>query len=134
MKAQTIAKVQTKPGDSQFWSGLIKVNDTFLDLGHFQLNNGANIRSWKDKWLGNFTLKQYYPSLYLITHKKHICVQSVFSTIPLNISFRRALVGNNINLWYNLVARVAHIRLINTEDKFIWGLHQNVIFFCEIHV
>jgi hypothetical protein len=128
MKSQTIVQVQKKPSDSRFSSGLLKVNDTFLDLGHFQLNNGANIRFWEVKWLGNFTLKQYYPSLYLITHKKYICVQSVFSTIPLNISFQRGLVGNNLNSWYNLVARVAHIRLINTEGKFLWDLHQTGIF------
>jgi hypothetical protein len=65
----------------------MKVKDTFLDLRRFQLNNGANIRFWEDKWLENFTLKQYYPSLYLITPKKHISVQSMFSIIPLNISF-----------------------------------------------
>jgi hypothetical protein len=136
MKSQTIVQVQKKPSDSQYWSGLLKVNDTFLDLGHFQLNNGANIRFWEGKWLKNFTLKQYYPSLYLITHKKYICVQSVFSTIPLNISFQRGLVGNNLNSWYNLVARVAHIRLINTEGKFLWDLHQTGIFLwnpCTMH-
>jgi hypothetical protein len=59
----------------------MKVKDTFLDLRRFQLNTGTNIRFVEDKWLGNFTLKQYYPSLYLITYTKHICVQSVFSTI-----------------------------------------------------
>jgi hypothetical protein len=52
----------------------------------------------------------------------------VFSTIPSNIFFFRGLVGNNLNLWHNLVARVAHIRLNNMEYKFIWGLHQNESF------
>jgi hypothetical protein len=46
-------------------------------------------------------------------------------TIPLNISFRRCLVGNNLNLWYKLIASVAHIRLNDVEDNFIWGLLQN---------
>jgi hypothetical protein len=53
---------------------------------------------------------------------------SVFSMIPLNISFRGGLVGNNHTLWYKLVARVAHIRLNDEHDKFNWGLHQNGIF------
>jgi hypothetical protein len=48
--------------------------------------------------------------------------------IPLNISFRRGLVGNNLTLWYKLVARVAHIRLNDVHDKFIWGLLQNGTF------
>jgi hypothetical protein len=38
------------------------------------------------------------------------------------------LVGNNLNLWYNLVAQVTQLRLNNLEDKFSWGLHQNGIF------
>jgi hypothetical protein len=46
-------------------------------------------------------------------------------TIPLNISFQRCLVGNNLNLWYKLIASVAHIRLNDVEDNFIWGLLQN---------
>jgi hypothetical protein len=37
-------------------------------------------------------------------------------------------VGNNLNMWYNLVAQVTNTRLTNMEDKFIWGLHQNEIF------
>jgi hypothetical protein len=78
--------------------------------------------------LGNSTLRELFPSLFSITRKKHISVASVFSTVPLNVSFRRGLVGNNLNEWHNLVARVANTRLSNMEDKFIWGLHQNGLF------
>jgi hypothetical protein len=78
--------------------------------------------------LGNFTLKELYPTLFAITGKKHISVASIFSTIPLNISFRRGLVGNNLNWWHKLVAQVSNTRLWNREDKFIWGLHQNGIY------
>jgi hypothetical protein len=120
-RSNTIAQVQRRQRDSHFWSGLLKIKDTFLNLGGFQLNNGHNIRLWEDKWMGNFTLKQLYPSL-VDYQEKHISVASVFSTVPLNISFRRGMVENNLNLWHNLVARVAHIRLNNMEDKFIWGL------------
>jgi hypothetical protein len=52
----------------------------------------------------------------------------MFSTISLNISFRRGLVGNNHTLWYRLDASVAHVRLIDGHDKFKWGLLQNGIF------
>ena len=46
----------------------------------------------------------------------------------LNISFRRGLVGNNLVSWYNLVARIAQVRLNEREDVFKWGLHQSGIF------
>jgi hypothetical protein len=34
-------------------------------------------------------------------------------------------VGDNLNCWHNLVARVENTRISNMEDKFIWGLHHN---------
>ena len=96
----------------------MKVKDKFLNLGSFQLNNGENIRFWEDKWLGKFTLSQQFPSLYNIARKKHISIAMVFSSMPLNISFRRGLVGNNLVSWYNLVARIAQVRLNEREDVF----------------
>jgi hypothetical protein len=122
---QTITHVRRKPGDSHFWSGLIKVKESFLSLGHIKLNNDENIRFWEDRWLGNFTLQHQYSSLYAITRRKNILMASVFSTTLLNISFRRGLVGNNLALWHMLVARVARIRLNGTRDKFIWDLLQS---------
>jgi hypothetical protein len=54
-----------------------------------------------------------------------VSVATVFHTILLNISFRRGLLGNNLNQWYMLMARVAHIRLNDVHDRFVWGLIQN---------
>jgi hypothetical protein len=34
-------------------------------------------------------------------------------------------VGNNLTLWYMLVARVVHISLNDVQDKFVWDLLQN---------
>jgi hypothetical protein len=87
LRTQTISHVQKKPGDSHFWSGLINVKEYFLSLGHFQLNNGGNIHFWEDRWLENFTLRQQYPSLYDITRRRNVSVASIFSTIPLSITF-----------------------------------------------
>jgi hypothetical protein len=44
MRDSTIAQVQRKPVDSHFWSGLMKVKDSFLNIGHFQLGNRHNVR------------------------------------------------------------------------------------------
>jgi hypothetical protein len=42
---QTIGNVdKKKPGDSHFWSGLMKVKNNFLRFGSFQFNNGSQIR------------------------------------------------------------------------------------------
>ena len=60
--------------------------------------------------------------------------RSIFSlqrfSIPfLQISlFRCGLVGNNLVSWYNLVARIAQVRLNDRGDVFKWGLLQSGIF------
>jgi hypothetical protein len=97
----------------------MRVKESFLSLGHIKLNNGESIHFWEDIWLGNFTLQQHYPSLYAITRRRNVSVALVFSSIPLNISFRRGLVGNNLSLWYRLAARVAHISLNEERYKFV---------------
>jgi len=96
LKNKTIGEVKWKPGDSHFLLGLMKVKDRFLHLSTFNLHNGTQIRLWEDRWFGNSTLKEQYPSLYNICRKKHISIASVFSSTPLNISFRRALVEENL--------------------------------------
>ena len=98
LRNRTIGQVTKKPGDSHFWSGLMKVKDQFLNLGVFHVNNGGTVRFWEDKWLGNFTLKEQYSSLYHIAHRKDTTVATVFERVPLNISFRRTLMGHNLIL------------------------------------
>jgi hypothetical protein len=122
---QTIGKVDRLPGDSHFWSGLMKVKDKFLRFGSFQLNNRTQIRFWEDKWIGNHAFKDQYPSLYNIMRRKSDTVAKVLSGVPLNVSFRRQLTGNNLVLWHSLVNRIVGVRLNNNADLFRWNLHQH---------
>jgi hypothetical protein len=119
---QTIGKVERKPGDSHFWTRLMKVKDNFLRFGSFQLNNGSQIRFWEDKWIGHHAFKDQYPSLYNIARGKSDTVEKVLSRVPLNISFRRQLTGNNLVMWYNLIHRIMRVRLNNQKDVFRWNL------------
>lgn len=59
------------------------------------VNNGDQVRFWADKWLGNTFFKDRYPSLYSVVRKRNSSIASVMSSIPLNVSFRRALVGQS---------------------------------------
>ncbi len=47
------------------------------------------------------------------------------STVPLNVSFRRALVGQNLIKWHNLCASIVHVNLIEEDDLFRWNHHQS---------
>jgi hypothetical protein len=56
-----------------------------------------------------------YPNLYRIVRRKNLSVAQVLSTTPLNVSFRRALVGENWEDWLDLVGKVMTVTL--TEHK-----------------
>jgi hypothetical protein len=43
----------------------------------------------------------------------------------LNVSFRRSLVGNNLQAWYHLVTKLVNVQLTDQRDHFIWYLKQN---------
>jgi hypothetical protein len=121
MQHKSIGHVQRKPEDSYFWSGLTRIKECFLEHGTFIINDGANTRFWEDRWIGVVPLKQQFPNLYRIIRHKHDSVASVFSKVPLNISFTRSLLGDNLVQWFNLVAKIAHVRLNERADVFGWG-------------
>lgn len=82
------------------------------------MNNREQIRFWEDKWLGNLPFKDKYPSLYTIVQRKCSSIASVMSSVPLNVSFRRALVGQNLVSWHDLCASIVHIQLNHSSNCF----------------
>jgi hypothetical protein len=91
-----------------------------LGIQNIDIQNQCLLSKWLFKLINENNLWQNI--------KKNISVAYVFSRIPLNITFHRDLVGNNLRLWHNLVGRIAHVRLNDREDMFKWSLHQNDIF------
>ncbi|WVZ77096.1 hypothetical protein U9M48_024997, partial [Paspalum notatum var. saurae] len=122
---KTLSQVEKMPGDSHFWSGLMEIKCQFLNLGSFILKNGIQIRVWEDTWLGIQTLKHQYHSLFNIVRNKHTTIAEVLSSSPLNIPFRRALLGDKLIDWHSLVLRVSNIMLQEENDIFIWDLPRN---------
>ena len=70
LKNNTLSQVCKRPGDSQFWSGLMEIKSQFLNLGSFILKNGTQVSIWEDTWLGDQPLKYQYPSVFNIVRKK----------------------------------------------------------------
>jgi hypothetical protein len=116
---KTLAEVESKPTDSPFWKGLMKIMGAFFTRGKFVVGSGEGVRFWEDKWLGDQTLATQYPQLYNIVHRKHDTVANVMGSIPLNIGFRRRLIGDK---WAHLCQRLMMINLNEDPDKFVWGL------------
>jgi hypothetical protein len=101
----------------------MNAKSSFLRYGSFHLNNRKQIRFWEDKWLGNFSFQQQYPSLYNIVRKGSDTIAQILSTIPLNISFCRYLSENNLALWNDLVFRVMVVQLNYSNDVFTYGTY-----------
>jgi hypothetical protein len=95
LKDKTLAHVEKKKGDSHFWPGLMDVMNLFLARGWFIVGDGSQTRFWEDLWIGDELLMTKYTSLYNIARRKNVTVAHVLSTVPLNISFRRVVVGEN---------------------------------------
>ena len=124
----TLAQVVKKPGDSHFLSGLMEAKEYFLPRGESRVNNGEQIRFWENWWLGNEPLMKQFPPLFNIARKKNQTMSSVLSTIPLNISFRRALVGDKLRMQLELVTLLVNVNMSDAEDKWDWKLGINLAF------
>ncbi len=103
----------------------MKVKNTFLGMGSWIVNDGQHIRFCEDKWLGHMAFRDKYPSLYAIVRRKSASIASVMGSVPLNVSFRRVLVGQNLTLWHDLCASIAHIQLDDSANCFRWNYNQN---------
>ena len=78
--------------------------------------------------MGNTTLASEYPSLYAIASDRHLTVATIFENTPINLRFRRNLVGINRDLWFHLVERLMRIQLTDGPDKFNWSLTPTGVF------
>jgi hypothetical protein len=101
------------------------IKDEVLAKGSFIIKDGTSTRVWDDTWIGVKPLKDTYPALYHIARDWHVTVSEDMSSRPLNISFRRSLVDNNLRQWIHLVARVSNVVLVDGKDCFNWLLRKN---------
>jgi len=97
----------------------MKVKRTFLLLGKFDLGDGSQMRFWEDSWITSRPLKYIFPALYNIVREKSASVRTVLSMAPLNIAFRRSLVGVNLQAWHDAVAMAINVQLTNQRDHFV---------------
>jgi hypothetical protein len=89
----------------------MEVTSMFLERGRFMAQDGTQTRFWEDLWVRNERLMKSFPSLYIIARKKIVTVAQVLSTVPLNISLRRAVDGENRVNWLKLVGCILGVRL-----------------------
>ena len=100
----------------------MKIKEEVLACGSFQIKDGKQTRFWEDTWVGQRPFKDQYPRIYNIARRPHASVASVLSSEPLNILFRRALVDEKLQEWFDLVAKITNINLVEGRDHFRWNL------------
>uniref|UniRef100_A0A452XBT8 Reverse transcriptase zinc-binding domain-containing protein n=1 Tax=Aegilops tauschii subsp. strangulata TaxID=200361 RepID=A0A452XBT8_AEGTS len=123
--SNAISQIHWKPGDSHFWSGVMKAKEFFFQFGTFSVRDGSQVRFWEDTWLGNNSLMVQYPSLYRIVRHKFVTIKQVFGQENPDISFHRDLLGTRLAAWNELLTRLEDIQLSYEPDTFRWNLHQN---------
>jgi hypothetical protein len=105
----------------------MEVKRLLMERGRFKIESGHQTRFWEDLWIGDKPLMKKCQSLYNIVRKKKVMVAQVLSTTPLNVSFRRALVGQNWDNWLRLVGSILNININEHNDSFIWTTNKNFI-------
>lgn len=111
-----------KPGDSHFWVGLMVAKKHLSHFGSFTIKDGSEIHFCEDIWLGNASLREQYPALYVNARDKNNTIAQVLSSSPSNLSFRRDLIGPRLVSWHNLLSRLDSINLTQGRDVFHWNL------------
>jgi hypothetical protein len=90
----------------------------FFRYGTFSIKDGSQIRVWEDSWLGNSPLREQYPVLYSIVRHKSDTIALVMATSPLDVTFRRDLIGPRLVAWNTLLQRLDSIQLLIGPDEF----------------
>jgi hypothetical protein len=92
------------------------------------------VRFWDDIWIWDKPLKTQYPNLCNIARDPQATIFKIMATSPLNISFRRALVDNNLREWLGLVAQISHVQLTEGSDFFKMEPNQVRLVHCPVFV
>jgi hypothetical protein len=69
--------------------------------------------------------------LYNIVCRKSDTIAIIIATSPLDVTFRRDLIGLTLVAWNSLLVRLEDIQLSPGPDEFRWNLHANDTFLVD---
>lgn len=123
-----LTSVKHKQGDSQFWSDLLKHKNFFFSLCRFTVGNCKNTRFWADWWIGQKSLQKSFPILYSVCFDKNKSIAEIFDKEIQNVSFRRTLYGESLQLWEHIKNACENIVLTDQKDVIKWSLAKNGLY------
>lgn len=72
------------------WRSIRNLWHAFFEKIIFNINNGKKIMFWEDDWLGNGSLKQLFPDIYLL-YQQRSTSQEVWATQGWNLTYTRLM-------------------------------------------
>ncbi|KAG8042976.1 hypothetical protein GUJ93_ZPchr2170g33344 [Zizania palustris] len=94
VKNKTLAQMDSKNGDSQFWRFLMKIKPLYRKFCVLKIGNGKKTSFWLDSWIGARPLAHKYPDLFYIALNKNVTVAEVLDSDFARLKFRRDLIGS----------------------------------------
>jgi hypothetical protein len=92
------------------------------------INDGSQIRFWKDIWLDNVPLRDQNLALYSIVRYKSDTIVKVMANASPDVKFRHDLLGPRLTTWNALLQYLDFGQLSLGPDEFRWNPNANGAF------
>lgn len=102
------------------WKHICKYLENFLQQISFKVGNGLKVKFWKDRWLGNFILKEFYPTFFQIAHDLDSTVAQNREGNQRNSIFRRKFNDWELDSLFELMGRLEGFNM-NQQGIICWG-------------
>ena len=117
-----------------FWKEIRKEGSLMLKNITFSVGDGRRVRFWKNKWCGNNTLHDSFPSLFALVVSKDAWVVDCWDSLGeeggWNPRFSRSFNDWEVEAVARLLSTLQGKRLVvGLEDKVVWKETKNEIFF-----
>lgn len=98
------------------------LREDFFSSTYFQVGDRTNIKFWTDKWLGDTTLKEAFPTLFLIEDNPDSLIAHNREVNTWNPIFRRNLHDWEVDEFIDMMKTLEKCS-INSQlrDKLKWG-------------
>lgn len=67
--------------------GFIQGQGGVFRMWDLKVRDGSQTRFWEDTWVDSNSLREQFPTSYIIANYPHVIVANVMNQTPLNISF-----------------------------------------------
>lgn len=121
MNGKWTTKSVNGPHGVSLWKSIRNLWPKFMNKTSFSVGNGIKISFWKDNWLGQGSLSQMFPDIYILNQQQEATIGEVWNMQVWNLTYRRLLndweIGR-LTEFYNVLEQFKGIS--NFEDCLNW--------------